>query len=100
MTSVNDTTDYDERCPLLGVPNAEAQIAGKQKPTPLPKGQLAALCTVRIADPIAFTQVFPYINEFMNDLHLADGDPSKIGFYSGLVVCHLHQCHPVIAGSH
>lgn len=85
---VNDTTNYDsETCPLLrtsNAHNAEAQIAEKTKSTPLPKGQLAALCAVRIVEPIAFTQLFPYVNEFMSDLHLTD-DPSKIGFYSGLV---------------
>ncbi|KAH7909720.1 major facilitator superfamily domain-containing protein [Hygrophoropsis aurantiaca] len=80
----NDTPAYDESCPLLGEAGIESQKAEKPKPTPLPKGQLAALCTVRIVDPIAFTQLFPYVNEFMNDLHLTD-DPSKIGFYSGLV---------------
>lgn len=99
MTSADDTTDYDETCPLLRASNAESQNAGKPKSTPLPKGQLAALCTVRIVEPIAFTQLFPYVNEFMNDLHLTD-DPSKIGFYSGLVVRQLIQSHATIAGSH
>ncbi|KAH7889900.1 major facilitator superfamily domain-containing protein [Phlebopus sp. FC_14] len=70
---------HDETSPLL-----EAQHAEKPEPTPIPKGQLAALCTVRLVDPIAFTQLFPYVNEFMSDLHLTD-DPSHIGFYSGLV---------------
>jgi len=87
----NDTTNYDETCPLLhasNTHNAEAQIVEKPKSTPVPKGQLTALCIVRLVDPIAFTQLFPYVNEFMSDLHLTD-DPSKIGFYSGLVVCRL-----------
>ncbi|KAG2752160.1 MFS general substrate transporter [Suillus brevipes Sb2] len=87
MTPANDTTNYDETCPLLRTSNAhnvEARIAEKPKPTPVPKGQLAALCVVRLVEPIAFTQLFPYVNEFMSDLHLTD-DPSKIGFYSGLV---------------
>lgn len=34
---------------------------------------------------MAFSQIFPYVNEFMSDLHLTD-DPSQIGNYSGLVV--------------
>ncbi|KIJ60665.1 hypothetical protein HYDPIDRAFT_43197 [Hydnomerulius pinastri MD-312] len=82
----NDTTVnvYDETSPLLRDHNVEAQNPEKPKPTPIPTGQLAALCTVRLVDPIAFTQLFPYVNEFMNDLHLTD-DPSRIGFYSGLV---------------
>jgi hypothetical protein len=54
--------------------------------TPLPKAQLAALCIARLSDPISYTQLFPYINEFLTVLNVTD-DPSKIGFYSGLVVC-------------
>lgn len=54
------------------------------KPTPLPKAQLATLCVVRLVDPIVFTQIFPYVNEMIDHLHLTD-DPSKIGFYSGIV---------------
>jgi hypothetical protein len=56
------------------------------KRTPLPKAQLAALCMARLSDPINFTQIFPYINEFMASLRVTD-DPAKMGFYSGLVVC-------------
>ncbi|GAW06287.1 MFS general substrate transporter [Lentinula edodes] len=52
--------------------------------TPLPKAQIAALCLVRLVDPIAFTQIFPYINEFIAFLHVTD-DPSQIGYFSGLV---------------
>ncbi|KAF8558452.1 MFS general substrate transporter [Imleria badia] len=51
---------------------------------PLLESQLAALCIVRLVEPVAFTQLFPYVNEFMSDLHLTD-DPSRVGFYSGLV---------------
>lgn len=58
---------------------------GPRKATPLPKVQLLTLCAVRLVDPIAFTQIFPYVNEMMERLHLTK-DPSKIGFYSGMVV--------------
>ncbi|KAJ7039837.1 major facilitator superfamily domain-containing protein [Mycena alexandri] len=51
--------------------------------TPLPKFQLVALCIGRLSDPIASTQILPYINEFLATLHVAD--PSKVGYYSGLV---------------
>ncbi|KAG1759337.1 hypothetical protein EDD22DRAFT_782666, partial [Suillus occidentalis] len=88
MTPANGTTNYDKTCTLLHASNAhnvEARIAEKPKSTPVPKGQLAAFCVIRLVEPIAFTQLIPYVNEFMNDLHLTD-DPSKMGFYSGLVV--------------
>ncbi|KZV87301.1 MFS general substrate transporter [Exidia glandulosa HHB12029] len=52
--------------------------------TPLPKLQLTILCLVRLAEPIAYTQVFPYVNRMMEHLHVTD-DPRQIGFYSGLV---------------
>ncbi|KZV85497.1 MFS general substrate transporter [Exidia glandulosa HHB12029] len=52
--------------------------------TPLPKLQLTILCLVRLAEPIAYTQVFPYVNRMMEHLDVTD-DPRQIGFYSGLV---------------
>lgn len=36
-------------------------------------------------------QIFPYINEFLSDLHVT-ADPKKIGFYSGLVVGVIYAC--------
>ncbi|KAF9483848.1 major facilitator superfamily multidrug-resistance, DHA1 sub-family [Pholiota conissans] len=54
------------------------------KTTPIPKIQFTILCLLRPLDPMSFTQIFPYINEFMSDLRVT-GDPSRIGFYSGLV---------------
>lgn len=35
---------------------------------------------------MAFSQIFPYINQLIEDLGVAK-DPSGIGYYSGLVVC-------------
>ncbi|KAJ4467456.1 major facilitator superfamily domain-containing protein [Lentinula edodes] len=65
--------------------NSTEQVEGQQeRVTPLPKAQIAALCLVRLVDPIAFTQIFPYINEFIAFLHVTD-DPSQIGYFSGLV---------------
>ncbi|KAH9901278.1 MFS general substrate transporter [Cubamyces lactineus] len=78
--------DYD---PLGDDSALEKQNSGAPSPrsdrtTPIPKAQLATLCAVRLVDPIAFTQIFPYVNEMMERLHLTE-DHSKIGFYSGLV---------------
>jgi len=56
-----------------------------QKQTPLPRVQLGILCLLRVLDPMCFTQIFPYINQFMSDLRVTD-NPSQIGFYSGIVV--------------
>jgi hypothetical protein len=77
----------DESCPLLcDEPAIESQTTTtRTKYTPLPRSQLATLCFVRLADPVAFSQPFPYVNQFISDLHVTP-DPSRIGFYSGLVV--------------
>ncbi|KAJ7724072.1 hypothetical protein DFH07DRAFT_946415 [Mycena maculata] len=71
-----------ESSPLLA-DQLETQQAAK-KPDPLPRAQLAALCISRMTDPVAYSQIFPYINEFLILLPVTD-DISKIGFYSGLV---------------
>ncbi|KIK57193.1 hypothetical protein GYMLUDRAFT_46441 [Collybiopsis luxurians FD-317 M1] len=55
----------------------------KPAATPLPKFQLSIACLIRITDPILYTQMFPYINEFILFLHLTN-EPSQAGFYSGL----------------
>jgi hypothetical protein len=57
---------------------------GQLYPSPLPKVQLGVLCFLRMLDPLSYTQIFPYINQFMSDLRVAK-DPSQIGFYSGVV---------------
>ena len=89
----NRLTNPDESCPLLAhptpsslesqVPSSTAKPKDQSTSTPLPKTQLICLCLVRLVDPIAFTQIFPYINEMMAHLHITN-DPSRVGFYSGL----------------
>lgn len=76
----------DETTSLLHVD--EQHLSYHVRASPLPRKQLAALCAIRLADPIAFTQIFPYVNEMMIKFGVAT-DPSQVGFYSGLVVCHL-----------
>ncbi|KAG5645916.1 hypothetical protein DXG03_005063 [Asterophora parasitica] len=81
LRNASDDTLCDDSSALLADPEARSKLPGA---TPLPKAQLAALCSVRLVDPVAFTQVFPYINEFITILNVTN-DPSQIGFYSGLV---------------
>ena len=98
--SSSSTSSEEESHPFLtedieGAFKLEDKTEGSQgsvrstKITPLPKAQLASLCAVRLVDPIAFTQIFPYVNEMMEFLRVTE-DHSKIGFYSGLVVGNAH----------
>lgn len=82
--------DHAESDPLLWQtcdgPAVESQDAATNRGLPaFPRRQMAALCSIRLVDPIAFTQIFPYVNEFMTDMHVTN-DPSQVGFYSGVVV--------------
>lgn len=52
--------------------------------TGLPKRQLFVLACCRLAEPIAFTSVFPYLYNLIRDLHITD-DEKKIGKYGGMV---------------
>ncbi|KAK7693338.1 hypothetical protein QCA50_002906 [Cerrena zonata] len=76
--------DYEDAAGLEEEPSGSHHPKGSKAVTPLPKAQLASLCMVRLVDPIAFTQIFPYVNEMMEYLKVTE-DHSKIGFYSGLV---------------
>lgn len=84
--------DYD---PLGDDSALENQKSARpDKVTPIPTGKLATLCAVRLVDPITFTQIFPYVNEMMEHIHVTD-DHSKIGFYSGIVVRRVPYIHPI-----
>lgn len=87
----DDTLLNDEEQPFLQDDLEDAiKLQDRARPTrshgvtPLPMAQLATLCIVRLVDPIMFTQIFPYVNEMMDHLHLTE-DPSKTGLYSGIV---------------
>ena len=100
-SSASDETLLDEeQQPFLRDDLEDAiKLSDRARPTrshgvtPLPKAQLATLCAVRLVDPIMFTQIFPYVNEMMDHLHVTD-DPSKTGLYSGIVVSTL-ECPKV-----
>ncbi|KZP18280.1 MFS general substrate transporter [Athelia psychrophila] len=52
--------------------------------TRLPDPQIFVLSCVKIAEPLLTSQLFPYINEFVRYLHVAN-DAKQVGFYSGLL---------------
>ncbi|EJT97729.1 MFS general substrate transporter [Dacryopinax primogenitus] len=55
-----------------------------QQRTPLPAFQLFLLCIVRLAEPVASSQIFPYINDLCVHFgYVASED--EVGFISGLI---------------
>ncbi|KIK63612.1 hypothetical protein GYMLUDRAFT_444784 [Collybiopsis luxurians FD-317 M1] len=75
---------YDETQPLLQQNEENSPPSPASQPPGLRLSQLAVLCFLRILDPLNFTQIFPYINEFVLGLHLTE-DSSQVGFYSGMI---------------
>lgn len=95
LHDIHDQRPYDSECQ----PSCEHRAVKR----PLPAAQLTTLCLLRLSDPIAFTQIFPYVNEMMERFGVAT-DPSQTGFYSGLVVSHcipppLHKSRGLTATS-
>ncbi|KAG8951285.1 hypothetical protein FRC04_006524 [Tulasnella sp. 424] len=66
--------------------DAESQpILQQPSNTPLPKTQFAVVFFLKLAVPIASTQIFPYINAMIEEMHIAPSN--QVGFYSGLICC-------------
>ncbi|ODO10776.1 hypothetical protein I350_01374 [Cryptococcus amylolentus CBS 6273] len=56
----------------------------KHGATPLPVAQITVLMAVRLAEPIAYNVIFPFVNQMVEELGVTD-NPDRVGFYSGLV---------------
>ncbi|KAI0350597.1 MFS general substrate transporter [Trametes cingulata] len=71
----------DETSPLLH----EAKGGKSRKPTPLPKGQIAILMLLSLAEPITSICIFPFINQLIGELDITGGDGRKVGYYAGMI---------------
>ncbi|KAJ3982702.1 major facilitator superfamily multidrug-resistance, DHA1 sub-family [Lentinula detonsa] len=92
------TTSDDETQPLLRHDAENSPGSTRLHRYSLYLSQLAVLCFLRMLDPLNFTQIFPYINEFVSKMHLTE-DSSQIGFYSGkqrpiFALCQLIAIYP------
>lgn len=82
--SVFDEPDESSRLLHDEELGGSSPLSQARGPTPLPKAQLSTLVVVRVVDPIAYTQIFPYINQLLADFRIAS--PEQVGFYSGFIV--------------
>ncbi|KAG6888134.1 hypothetical protein C0992_009547 [Termitomyces sp. T32_za158] len=55
------------------------------KPTPLPKFQLFIVAMIQFAEPITATVIYPFINQFVRDTGVIQGDERKTGYYAGII---------------
>jgi hypothetical protein len=101
MANIRDRTiapqngAVDETTPLIASENSlgngqvddgevEEQNLDSKESEKLPMAQIMLLCFARIAEPIAFFSIFPFISQMIQDA--AGVAESEVGFYSGLIV--------------
>ncbi|GAA5972337.1 hypothetical protein JCM8115_001258 [Rhodotorula mucilaginosa] len=84
--TASGSTSEQERRPLLPKAPTTPNDAGDEvkERTPLPLKQVLVLCLMRFAEPVAFSLIFPFISQFIEDLKVTD-DPSRIGYYAGII---------------
>lgn len=59
-------------------------VSGKDDDRPMDKFQIFVLCFCRIADPVSFFCIIPFINQMIFETgKIAESD---VGFYTGLIV--------------
>lgn len=67
--------------------NAIIQSAGAElKPTPLPKFQLFIVLLIQFGEPITGVVIYPFVNQFVRETGITNGDERKTGYYAGIIV--------------
>jgi len=57
-----------------------------EKPTPLPKFQIFIVLLIQFAEPITALVIYPFINQFIRETGITNGDERKTGYYAGIIV--------------
>ncbi|KAG2153126.1 MFS general substrate transporter [Suillus bovinus] len=60
-------------------------MASRKPATPLPRLQIGVLMMLELAESIALTSIYPYINQFIRELDITGGDDAAVGYYVGLI---------------
>ena len=78
------------------VDDEDAHQQQRQKRTPLPKFQLFVVFFAQFSEPITAIVIYPFINQFVQDTGITNGDPRKTGYYAGIIV--RGSSHGVLGG--
>ena len=67
------------------------------KPTPLPKLQIFILFLTLLSEPITGLVIYPFVNQFVRETGVTQGDERKTGYYAGIIVRCNNQflIHPI-----
>ncbi|KAF9468187.1 major facilitator superfamily multidrug-resistance, DHA1 sub-family [Collybia nuda] len=55
------------------------------KRTPLPAFQLFIVYLIQFAEPITATVIYPFINQFVQETGVTQGDERRTGYYAGII---------------
>jgi len=56
------------------------------KRTPLPMAQLISVFLIQGAEPVTATVIYPFINQFIRETGITNGNEAKTGYYAGIIV--------------
>ena len=72
----------------LSTENSSQNVQQERKRTPLPKLQLFITNLIQFAEPVTALVIYPFINQFVRDTGITNGDETKTGYYAGVIVSH------------
>lgn len=76
--------------PVKSFPVATQEESGEvirnQRQTPLPRLQLFFVLLIQFSEPTTATVIYPFLNQFVRDTGITQGDDRKTGYYAGVIV--------------
>ncbi|TFK27810.1 MFS general substrate transporter [Coprinopsis marcescibilis] len=81
FSSEEPATLDNDQCDSVVPPSSGVQ----RRPTPVPRLQLFVIILIQIAEPITATVIYPFVNQFVRDTGVTQGDERKTGYYAGLI---------------
>jgi len=62
------------------------KIHDDDKRTPLPMAQLISVFLIQGTEPVTATVIYPFINQFIRETGITNGNEAKTGYYAGIIV--------------
>ena len=79
-------TPDQQSSPSIHASHHESGTRREAQATPLPKLQLFILLYLQLAEPIASSVVYPFVNQLVRETGVTGGDDRKTGYFAGLIV--------------
>ncbi|KAL9714493.1 hypothetical protein Ac2012v2_002808 [Leucoagaricus gongylophorus] len=60
-------------------------VARNRQKTPLPRFQLFLVLLIQFSEPTTATVIYPFLNQFVRDTGITQGDDRETGYYAGVI---------------